>query len=379
MLIRELKLDRELRFTNAIGIGGIGTGVVFALQGDHTLGRDESRPAILLNASDYCKLHIVEHYLATMMGSKSSASTFHVAAIGVVGADAAGDQLLLEMKQAKIDTEWVRRDRCHRTLYSVSFVYPDGAGGNITAGNSAATTLNEEDLSQAAEVMQARRERCIALCLPEVPLGIRQRFLKSATNAGNFRVASFARAEVSDAQALGLFSSVDLLAVNADEASQIVGYAYSAANSEQFLADCSSKLTNAQPEIQIVVSAGADGAYAFENGIWSYCAVPKVTVVSTAGAGDALLAGILCGLSLGLPLCCSGSTGQAGLKEEIGSALELGLLLASFSVTSPHTIHFEAKPEALERFVSSLANPRDESKVTDDPLSNPTQSSLLAP
>jgi len=74
-----------------------------------------------------------------------------------------------------------------------------------------------------------------------------------------------------------------------------------------------------------------------------------------------------------------GMTGQAVLREEIGSALEFGLLLASFSVTSPHTIHFEANPEALERFVSSLANQHDGSKIADDPLSNPTQSSLLAP
>jgi sugar/nucleoside kinase (ribokinase family) len=359
MLMRELHLNRELRFTHAIGIGGIGTGVVFALQDDQTLGRNESRIAKLLNASDYCKLHIVEHYIAAMMGS----AAFHVSAIGVVGDDAAGDQLLLEMRQVKIDTQSVRRDPGHRTLYSVSFVYPDGSGGNITTGNSAATSLNEEDLSYGVELMQTHRERCVALCLPEVPLEIRKNFLNLATDAGNFRVASFARAEVSGALTLGLVSSVDLLAINLEEASQFVGYAHSATNTKQFLLDCSNALTNAQPSIQIVVSAGADGAYAFENGCWNHCSVPKVPVIATAGAGDALLAGIVCGLSLGLPLCHSGWTGEAVLREEIGSALEFGLLLASFSVTSLHTIHFEANPEALARFAASFTEPHEVSSV----------------
>jgi hypothetical protein len=38
-----LKSHPELGFTHVVGIGGIGTGVLFQLEGDHTLGRDESR------------------------------------------------------------------------------------------------------------------------------------------------------------------------------------------------------------------------------------------------------------------------------------------------------------------------------------------------
>ena len=49
-----------------------------------------------------------------------------------------------------------------------------------------------------------------------------------------------------------------------------------------------------------------------------------VHVVSTAGAGDAHLAGVLSGLVAGL---------------ELHEAHELGVLVAGLSVTSPHTIH----------------------------------------
>ena len=361
MLVRELYSNRELRFTHVIGIGGIGAGDVFALQGDHTLGRDESRLASLLNACDYCKSHIVEHYIATMMGAKADASTFHASAIGVVGEDATGDQLLLEMKQAGINTRWVRRDIDRSTLYSVCFVYPDGSGGNITASNSAATTLNVEDISQGGEVMRAVREQCVALCLPEVTLEIRHSFLRLATEARNFRVASFARAEIEAARTQGLFSLVDLLAVNVEEASQIVGYPYSAVNRNQFLLDCSKALTDVQSKIQIVVSAGAEGAFVFEDAKWNHCLAPKVPVVSTAGAGDALLAGIVCGQSIGLPLAYPRCSGQVLSGSEIHSAIELGLLLASFSVMSSHTINFNANPDALATFAASLARPSEPS------------------
>ncbi len=220
-----LRPDASSGFTQVIGIGGIGTGVAFQLEGAHTLGREESRLGALLPGRDYCKLHIVEHYIAAMMGSNAPASAFRVAAIGVVGDDAAGLQLIDQMQQAGIDTTWVRRDAERATLFSACFIYPDRTGGNITAGNSAAAALNQRDLRQASDSMRTSAGRGIALCLPEVPLDIRREFLNMATQYGNFRAASFTLAEVGPAQALNLFSMVDLLALNQEEASALIGYA----------------------------------------------------------------------------------------------------------------------------------------------------------
>jgi sugar/nucleoside kinase (ribokinase family) len=341
-------------FTHVVGIGGIGSGVLFQLEGDHTLGRDESRLGQLLPARDYCKLHIVEHYIAALMGSGQTTDACEVLAIGVIGDDAAGRQLMQEMENAGIATKWVRTAADRPTLFSVSFLYPDGAGGNITASNSAASALNLNDLRAAEAVITASAQRCVALCLPEVPLEIRYEFLKLATQCGNFRAASFALSEIPAANDLGLFSMVDLLALNREEAAGLVGYAYSAQNAQRFLSDCATILQKMQPGIRIVISVGAEGAHAFENGAWSSRPAPPTQVVSTAGAGDALLAGVLSGLASGLPLNAKPPAQESVIDGKFSSAMELGMLLASYSVTSPHTIHFGANLASLEEFASTF-------------------------
>lgn len=59
-----LKLDiASASYQAMIGTGGIGSGVFFALDGDHTLGREESRSGRFLDKRDYCKLHIISHYV----------------------------------------------------------------------------------------------------------------------------------------------------------------------------------------------------------------------------------------------------------------------------------------------------------------------------
>jgi sugar/nucleoside kinase (ribokinase family) len=350
MMHRALKPHPTLGFTHIVGIGGIGSGVLFQLDGDHTLGRDESRLGQLLPARDFCKLHIVEHYIATLMGSGNAADACNVLAIGVIGEDAVGHKLLQEMNTAGIGTEWVRAVADRPTLFSVSFLYPDGAGGNITASNSAASALDLNDICKGEEVMAANAQRCVALCLPEVPLEIRHEFLKLATRCGNFRAASFALSEIPAAIELKLFAMVDLLALNREEAAGLVGYKYASKNARRFLADCASILQEMQPGIRIVISVGAEGAHAFEDGAWSDRLAPATKVVSTAGAGDALLAGVLSGLASGLALNAKPSAQVAVIDSRFSSAMDIGMLLASFSVTSPDTIHFGANLASLEEF-----------------------------
>jgi sugar/nucleoside kinase (ribokinase family) len=120
------------------------------------------------------------------------------------------------------------------------------------------------------------------------------------------------------------------------------------------LSDCSSILLKLQPNIRIVISVGAEGAHAFENGSWSNRPAREVQVVSTAGAGDALLAGVLSGLASGLPLNAKPSANGAMTEGKFSSAIDIGMLLASFSVTSPDTIHFDANLARLEEFASTL-------------------------
>ena len=74
--MRVLRIDDHSPYNRLVGIGGIGTGIFFALEGDHTLGRNESRAGRLLDVRDYCKLHIVIHYVAKLLGAHPSGAPF---------------------------------------------------------------------------------------------------------------------------------------------------------------------------------------------------------------------------------------------------------------------------------------------------------------
>jgi len=130
-----LRANAEDGFTCAIGIGGIGSGIMYALDGERELGRNESRMGELLDARDYCKLHIVGHYIARLMGAGGARDSFQVWPIGMVGNDEIGSRLLDEMSAAGMQMQFVRSDPVLKTLFSVCFIYPDGSGGNITSSN----------------------------------------------------------------------------------------------------------------------------------------------------------------------------------------------------------------------------------------------------
>jgi sugar/nucleoside kinase (ribokinase family) len=76
----------------------------------------------------------------------------------------------------------------------------------------------------------------------------------------------------------------------------------------------------------------------------------SVAVVSTAGAGDALLGGVLAGLAAGLPFVPPGHSRASLTGRPLSSALELGALVAAFKVTSPHTIPPDLSLDALLAF-----------------------------
>ncbi|MGC4234121.1 MAG: hypothetical protein QM594_14170, partial [Niabella sp.] len=87
------------------GTGGIGSGMFFVLEQDHTLGRNESRLGALLPFKDYCKQHIILHYIAALLGAPGR---FEVHPVGKVGDDAVGRLLLEQMQQVGMDTKYVK-------------------------------------------------------------------------------------------------------------------------------------------------------------------------------------------------------------------------------------------------------------------------------
>ena len=337
-----------------VGVGGIGTGILFALESDHTLGRNESRPGRLLDVRDYCKLHIISHYVAVLLGADVCGRRFRVTPIGKVGADEPGRRMIDEMSRVGIDTRFVEQIPDRPTLFSACFQYPDGTGGNITASNAAASALTAADVDRIEPILADSAGQFIALAVPEVPLEAQNRLLELATKHKGFRAAAFSSAEIGQAHKDGFFCRVDLVGMNEDEASALTGKPFDPSTPGKLLEAVQATLCRQNPNIQIIISAGAGGAYGYAGGVWDHCPPLEVQPKSTAGAGDALLGGVLVGLVAGLPLVCDGPDRKRITDLPLRSALDLAVLLAGATCTSQHTINPQVDPDMLLELADRL-------------------------
>jgi len=348
--MRALRINEHSPFHELIGVGGLGTGMFFALEGDHTLGRNESRLGSLLDVRDYCKLHIVSHYVAKLLASEQG--QFAVRPVGKIGDDSAGAFVVREMRGVGMDTRFVKVVSGKPTLFSVCFQYPDGTGGNITTSNSAAATLSEQDVEDVWRLVESVGPKTLALLVPEVPLPSRNHFLRLARQAGAFCVSSFSFGEIAEAKRLGMFDDLNLVSLNEEEAAEFAAAPYSAANPEGFVQQLTCLLATSYPHLKMVVSVGKDGAFFVDGAGYSYSPAPIVPVASTAGAGDCLLGGVLAALAAGIPW--PSPRGQANKKPQLENVLDFGVLLASYKVSSPHTIHPDASLDNLLRFAHEM-------------------------
>lgn len=318
-----------------VGTGGLGSGQFFALTGDHTLGREESRGGRFVDRRDYCKLHIISHYVHTLLGS-----SFATYPVGKLGADPAGNQIMNEMTEAGMSCKFVEQLKGEQTLFSFCFIYPDGSGGNLTTDNSACSKVDEDYISRATPVFEKYSGRGIGLAVPEVPLGARAELLSIATENEFFRAASYTVEEIHEVPLAELLTNVDLLAVNADEAAAIAGLSPETTSSADIVHAAVDRVATLMPDVMLSITAGKCGSWTWDGKALDHRDVIDADVVSTAGAGDAHMAGIIVGLVTGLTL---------------PDAHQLAALIASLSVTSPHTIHPEIDRASLRSFADSMS------------------------
>src|SRR5512142_792182 len=102
--MRYLRVDERSPYRQLVGVGGVGAGIFFQLEGDHTLGRNESRLGRLLDVRDYCKLHIIIDAMAKLLGPAPTGGGFRIFPVAKVGDDAAGQRVTREMSDAGVDT-----------------------------------------------------------------------------------------------------------------------------------------------------------------------------------------------------------------------------------------------------------------------------------
>ncbi len=323
------------RYQVMLGVGGIGTGVFFTLNGEHTLGREESRSGHFIDRRDYCKLHIITHYVQTLLGAE-----FVTLPIGRVGADEAGGRLLHEMGAVGMDLRYVQSVPGSQTLYSFCFIYPDGSGGNLTTDNSACDQLVPEDVTRTEVDFSRFQAKGIALAAPEVPLTARRKLLELGTQYHFLRVAAFNSAEILPALEMEMLTITDLLALNRDEAAAVAGIKPDNGSPLTIVEVALAKLWTINSALQVTITAGKEGSWSWDGKSLRHVPAFPTRMVSTAGAGDAFLAGVIAGLVADLPLHL---------------AQELGTLVAALSVTSPHTINPEIERRSLHSFSSEFS------------------------
>jgi ribokinase len=326
----EARTPSSFRYRAMIGVGGIGAGSFLALWGDHTLGREESRRGRLLDRVDYCKLHIISHYVATLLGSE-----FKTIPVGKVGDDEVGKRLLAEMADAGLDIRYVNVSAGHQTLFSYCLVYPDGSGSNVTTDDSASAKVDAEFVTRTEPEFARFAGNGVALAAPEVPMEARRALLKLGTRHSFLRVASFTSGEIPEAIETGMLNEVDLVAANIDEAAAIVSVDSTRVPMEAIVEGAIVRLREINAGILATITAGASGSWSWDGRTLRHSPIVKAELVNAAGAGDAHLAGVIVGSVTGLPLF---------------DAQQLGTLVAAMSVTSPHSIDKRIDRKSLMAF-----------------------------
>jgi ribokinase len=331
----------SLSYDVLVGTGGIGTGIVLALEGNRTLGREESRPAELLDRRDYCKLHIVCHYAQRLLGP-----TFPVLPIGKIGADDAGRAVLAEMRDIGLETTFVR-ESSRPTLFAVCFQYPDGDGGNLSSSRSASAEVSADDVEAARPIFERHRGRGVALALPEVHLEPKVALLRLATEHSWLRVAAVVPDEIDAVRTSGLLRQVDLLALNIEEAAAF-GRTSPTAPVTDVISATVARLSEAGSTARVVVTAGRRGSWTWDGADLVHAAAVDAggEVCSTAGAGDAHLSAVVVGLVCGLDLV---------------SANSFAALVSGLKVRSPHTIDPDLDAPGVIALAERLGRPLERS------------------
>ncbi len=337
--------NEGLLYDHIIGTGGIGSGIFFSLKGNETLGREESRMATLLPYKDYCKQHIIMHYIAVLLGAQVDGN-FESFPIGKVGNDQTGKRLIEQMNSAGMDTGHVKISHEHATLFSVCFQYPDHAGGNITTAESASSTVLPDDIDEFFANFNKASAKEIILAAPEVSLETRIKLLEHGRQRGSLNITSLQSSEISEFKKSNGFNLTDILFINLDEAKSIAGIDETA-TVENIVVSAIRNLSEINNGLTVFITCGPGGVYCYAKKHLEYFPSFNVAVVSTAGAGDAFLAGTLAGISCGLPIFKNNEE-NASL---INTATELGILVAAISVTSQDSIHLGINRDFLFDFI----------------------------
>jgi sugar/nucleoside kinase (ribokinase family) len=191
-------------------------------------------------------------------------------------------------------------------------------------------------VERAEEMFEKYGQSALGLAVPEVPLEARYRLLELATRHSLFRIASFTAGELREMGGSDVFDMIDLLSLNLEELAQVAGLDGGRSGPERVVREGIETMRARHPGMSLTITAGKRGSWSWDGTALYFFPAVEAEVKCTAGAGDAFLAGVIAGLTAGLSL---------------GEAQQLGTLVGSLSVTSPHTIHPGIDCHSLSEFL----------------------------
>ncbi|HET9017345.1 MAG TPA: ribokinase [Thermomicrobiaceae bacterium] len=202
-----------------------------------------------------------------------------VTMVGAVGDDAFSDARLADLAADGIDASRVRR----RTGIpgGVALIEVDDSGQNTIALVAGANGTVSGD-EAASGVTAALGRDGVLLCQFELPPAATGSALRTARRLGARTLLNAAPYISEAAELVGL---ADVLVVNEIEAGQILGCSPVAVDDATNAAD---ELSRLGPSV-VVITLGPSGAYLREPGAAELLPAPRVSVVDTTGAGDALV------------------------------------------------------------------------------------------
>ncbi|WP_372425283.1 PfkB family carbohydrate kinase [Salinarimonas chemoclinalis] len=243
-----------------------------------------------------------------------------VAFAGVVGADAAGAEIVEALAARGVDVSGVERTEGTRTAEYVAVLAPDGA---LHVGLAAMDGLAGLDAGFVARTTPARDAAGLvfaeANCAADALAALVDR-----ARAAAWRLALDAVSVAKAARLPRDLAGVAVLFCARDEAEALVGASFPPGDLARALVD--------RGAAAVVVTLGADGLVHADPSGATHRPAPPAEVVDVTGAGDALIAGTLHRLVSGVPL---------------DDALAAGQALARLTIARPGAVRADLSPALL--------------------------------
>jgi ribokinase len=221
--------------------------------------------------------------------------------VGRVGRDSYGEDLIVSLDGAGVDTRYVRPDQASSSGVAVIFI--DAQGESYV--NAVYGANGSCDQQQVTDVCQALKDAGVLLVQQETPLDVTFEAMMDARRVDATVILDPAptRSPLPD----GFLAACDIITPNEHEAADLCGFAVDGVDAARRAA---LHIRDAGAPT-VIVTLGEVGAWVEDDKVSELVPAPSVRAVATVGAGDAFNGGLAAGLAMNLDLMQSVRLGVA--------------------------------------------------------------------